>query len=142
MQKRLEATPLDKDRKDEMLSVVEVDLGEEQHSYTCRDQGVFQQIQAEISGTETSQEQTSMIQEYVLLLCRFEAITMQDYERFCLLKLSSSQHKLLVGISFKLGIRVSNTSFLWTDGNFLEKTCIKFLTISTLLLLLLFLFRV
>ena len=84
-----------------------------------------------------------MIQEYVLLLCRFEAITMQDYERFCLLKLSSSQHKLLVGISFKLGIRVLNTSFLWTDGNFLEKTCIKFLTISTLLLLLFFfLFRV
>lgn len=79
-----------------------------------------------------------MIQEYVLLLCRFEAITMQDYERFCLLKLSSSQHKRLVGISYKLGIRVLNTSFLWTDGNFLEMTCIKFLTISTLLLLLFF----
>ena len=75
-------------------------LGEEQHSYTCHDQGVFQQIQDDISGTETSQEQTSMIQEYVLLLCRFEAITMQDYESFCLLKLSSSRHKLLVGISF------------------------------------------
>ena len=50
-------------------------LGEEQHSYTCHDQGVFQQIQAEISGTETSQEQTTMIEVYVLLLCRFEAIT-------------------------------------------------------------------
>ncbi|PFX17390.1 hypothetical protein AWC38_SpisGene18285 [Stylophora pistillata] len=77
-----------------MLSVGEVDLeldddlGEEQHSYAWQDQGVLKQIQAESSGTETSQEQPSIIQEYVLLLCRFEAVTMLDYEtlRFCLPK--------------------------------------------------------
>ena len=107
VQKRSAATPLDEDRsRDEMLSVVEVDLeldddlGEEHHSYTCHDQGVFQQIPAENSGTEISQEQPSIIQEYVLLLCRFEAVTMLDYKRFCLPKFSSSQHKLLVGWVF------------------------------------------
>ena len=103
--KRSAATPLDEDRSDEMLSVGEVDLeldddlGEEQHSYACQDQGVFQQIQAESSGTQTSQEQPSIIQKCVLLLCRFEAVTMLDYERFCLPKFSNSQHKLLMGIS-------------------------------------------
>lgn len=56
-------------------------------------------VQAESSGTETSQEQPSIIQEYVLLLCRYEAVTMLDYEVFCRPKLSSSQRKLLVGIS-------------------------------------------
>ena len=82
---RSAATPLDEDRSDEMLSVGEVDLeldddlGEEQHSYACQDQGVFQQIQAESSGTQTSQKQPSIIQKYVLLLCRFEAVTMLDY---------------------------------------------------------------
>ncbi|XP_022803587.1 uncharacterized protein LOC111340925 [Stylophora pistillata] len=86
-----------------MLSVGEVDLeldddlGEEQHSYAWQDQGVLKQIQAESSGTETSQEQPSIIQEYVLLLCRFEAVTMLDYEtlRFCLPKFGNSQHKFL-----------------------------------------------
>ena len=78
--------------------------GEEQQSYAFQDQGVFQQIQAESSGTETSQEQPSIIQEYVLLLCRFQAVTMLDCEGFCLPKFSSSQHKLLVGISSLLGI--------------------------------------
>lgn len=71
------------------------DMVEEQHSYTCQDQSVFQQIQAQSSGTETSQEQPSIIQEYVLPLCRFEAVTMLNYERFCLPNLSGSQHKLL-----------------------------------------------
>ena len=61
---------------------------------------VYLKIQAENLGTETSQERLSMIQEYVLLLGRFEAITMLDYEKFYLPKFSCSQHKLLVGISF------------------------------------------
>ena len=40
----------------------------------------------------------SIIQEYVLLLCRYEGVTMIDHRRFCLPQYSSSQHKLMVGI--------------------------------------------
>jgi len=63
------------------LAKLDDDLGEEQHSYAFQDQGVFQQIQAESSGTETSQEQPSIIQEYALLLCRFKAVTMLVHAR-------------------------------------------------------------
>ena len=122
VQKKIGAIPLDEYRSDKMLSLVEVDLevdddlGEEQHSYTCHDRGVFQQIQAEYSGTETSQEQPSMNQEYVLVLCLFEAIAKLDYER--LVALPSS---VIVKTSFwwvfifNKVLVVLNTSFLWTD---------------------------
>ena len=39
---------------------------------------------------------SSILDEYVVLLCRYEAVTIIDYERFCLPKFSSSQHKLQV----------------------------------------------
>ena len=42
----------------------------------------------------------SIIEEYVLLLCCYEGVTMIDHRRFCLPQYSSSQHKLMVGIWF------------------------------------------
>ena len=49
----------------------------------------------------SSMDHESVIREYGLLLCRFEAVTMIDYQRFCLPQFCSSQHKLSVSFERK-----------------------------------------
>ena len=49
----------------------------------------------------SSMDCEAVIQEYGLLLCRFEAVTMIDFQKFCLPQFCSSQHKLCVSFNRK-----------------------------------------
>ena len=71
----------------------EVDVGDGLHeqplSTTC-------EAVSEDQGTLMVEQ--SIIQEYVLLLCRYDGVTMIDHRRFCLPQFNNGQHKLMVGI--------------------------------------------
>ena len=55
-------------------------------------------------------------QEYVLLLCRYDGVTMIDHRRFCLPQFNSGQHKLMVGI-YEMNVCLGTSVITGQDFN-------------------------
>ena len=89
----------------------EVDVGDGLH-----EQPLSTACEAVSEDQGTLMVEHSIIQEYVLLLCRYDGVTMIDHRRFCLPQFNSGQHKLMVSI-YEMNVCLGTNATTGQDFN-------------------------
>jgi len=69
-----------------------------------------------LTACEAVSDDQSIIQEYVLLLCQYDGVTMIDHRRFCLPQFNSGQHKLMGG-NYEMNVSLGTSVITGQDFN-------------------------